>query len=68
MAIVQDALYEQEYNCLTTDLVDGFPSSTDYELGAVLYAYDSTTKLLDSIYKLHDSSGAKAWYKIYSAT
>lgn len=36
MAIVKDAMFEKEYNCLTSDLVDNFPPTTDYELGAQL--------------------------------
>lgn len=65
MAVVKDALFEQEYNCLTTDLVDGFPSTTDgYELGSVLYSFNGTTKELDTVFKLHEASGTKAWYKL----
>jgi hypothetical protein len=62
--VTQDVLFEKEYNCLTTDLVGGVPASTDYELGSLMYAWDSTTKELISVFKLVDPTGTKAWYKV----
>ena len=39
-----DALYEKEYNCKTTDLVDGFPPDGGEEAGAKMFVWDSVTK------------------------
>lgn len=64
MAIVKDAMFEKEYNCLTSDLVDNFPPTTDYELGAIMYAWKSGTKTLEASYKLLNVTGSKQWFKI----
>ena len=64
MAIVKDTLYEEEFNCLTTDLTDGFPTDTTLPLDSVMYVYNASTKVLDSVFKLTNPSGSKVWYKI----
>ena len=55
-----DALYEKEYNCKTTDLVDGFPPDGGEEAGAKMFVWDSVTKKLVFIFK----KVFGAWYKI----
>ena len=64
MSIVKDALYEQEYNCLTTDLEDGYPPDTTLELGSIMYVYNADTKVLDSVFKLVNPTSANIWYRI----
>jgi hypothetical protein len=51
MTIKKDALYEEEYNCLVSDLVDGFPPADNREEGAKMYAWDEATKKLTYIFK-----------------
>jgi hypothetical protein len=52
-APTKDALYEQEYNCLTTDLVNGVPPSTGMSDGSKVYVWDASTtpKKLTKIFK-----------------
>lgn len=64
MAVVKDPMYEEEYNCLTSDLVDGFPPSTNLALGSIMYAWDTIDKKLDTTFKLINATGSKEWFKI----
>jgi len=66
MAYRQDVLYESEFNCLVTDLVDGFPASIAYDEGTRMYAYDGTTKTVVNIFKLLNLTltGTLVWYKL----
>lgn len=66
MAYIKDPVYEDEINCLTTDLDGGVPSSTDYDEGTRMYVYDGTTTppSLDTIFKLNSVSGSKVWYEL----
>ena len=62
MPISVDATYEKEYNCLTSDLVGGFPSTTvGFKSGSIMYAVDATTKKLVKIFKLIGG----VWYLFY---
>ena len=62
MAITKDSVYEEEYNCLTSDLVTDFPpSTTGYTDGSIMYALDSSTKKLVKIFKLVNG----VWYLFY---
>ena len=66
MAYIKDEVYEDENNCLTTDLSSGVPTSTDYAEGSRMYVWDATTvpPSLSTIFKLHSASGSKAWYEL----
>lgn len=64
MAIVIDPVYEEEYNCLTTDLTGGYPTDVTLPNGSIMYAYNSTTNELESVFKLVEATGTKAWFKI----
>ncbi len=62
--VVSEPVYEKEYSCLVSDLVEGYPESTDYENGALMFAYDDNTKELNHVFKLSTPEGVKVWYKI----
>ena len=74
MAVVSEPIYRKEYSCVVSDLVDGFPPSTtyvdpegvekSYELGSLMFAYDSTTKDLIQVFTLTNPSGTNVWYKV----
>lgn len=52
MKITQDPLFNKEYNCKKSDLVDGFPpNDKGTEDGSKMYVWDDTTRELTSIYK-----------------
>ena len=53
-----------EVNCLTSDLVAGFPPTTSgYELGTTLYAFDSVTKELSMVFTLTGiDGGVLKWF------
>ena len=52
--------FSQEYNCLTTDLVGGFPTEENEPIGATMYVWNATTKELESIFKRPFG----VWYKL----
>lgn len=60
MTIEKDALYEEEYNCLVTDLVGGYPPNNIGVAGSKMYVWDGPTKELSAVFKKVLGS----WYKI----
>jgi hypothetical protein len=64
MSIVDDPIVEGEKNCKTTDLVGGFPPSTNHKLGTRLYVYDAVTKELKTIFKLVDVGDGLVWMRL----
>jgi hypothetical protein len=60
MPVKPDPLYDQDYNCLLTDLVNGFPKDNGESEGSQMYVWDSATKELNSIFK----KVFGAWYKL----
>ena len=62
--VKKDPLFEEGFNCKTTDLVGGFPASTAYELGSKMYAYDPATKEVSMIFKLVDIGDGKTWMRL----
>jgi hypothetical protein len=60
MGVRHDPLFEEEYNCLTLDLVEGFPPDGGEPEGSKMYVWDSSTKTLTSIFKKVFGE----WYKL----
>jgi hypothetical protein len=60
MGVRRDPLIEQEYNCLVSDLIEGFPPHKDEEEGSKMYVWDDSTKQLAYIFKRVFNS----WYKL----
>ena len=63
--IEKNDLTVEEFNCLTTDLVDGFPPAmSSYEGNALMNVFHPVTKELVSQFKLSKISGTNVWYMI----
>lgn len=51
MAVKRDPVYEKEYNCLTTDLVNGYPPADVGEDGSKMYVWDAALRKMTKIFK-----------------
>jgi hypothetical protein len=60
MTVKNDPLFENEYNCLVSDLVDGFPPNGKEEEGSKMYVWDDSSRTLVSIFK----KVFDVWYKL----
>jgi hypothetical protein len=58
--MIHDPLFEQEYNCKLSELVNGFPPADEGEEGAKAYVWDEVTKKLIYIFKKVFGE----WYKL----
>jgi len=64
MAVITEPIYEKEHSCLVGDLVGGYPPSTDYDLGSLMFVWSIEPKELFSVFKLSNPEGVRAWYKV----
>jgi len=64
MSIKRDGEYGKDYNCLDTDLVDGFPPIAEHKPGDVMTVYNSATDELESMFKMVDAGTGK-WMKLF---
>jgi len=64
MAIKDDALFENEKNCKVSDLVGGYPPSTEFDQGTRMYAYNDETKQLEMVFKLVDVGDGLVWMRL----
>lgn len=61
--IVREPDLGKEYNCLDTDLVDGFPPTEGYELGDTIIVYNSSNQLVEMFELINVGNGSE-WMQL----